>query len=100
VNLGIHIVNALLVYALLLLTFKTPAMRQFADPDSRTPLFIALFSALLFVSHPLQTQAVTYIVQRLTSLATLFYLLSLLMYIKARLVSYSILSPCFVPLVR
>jgi tetratricopeptide (TPR) repeat protein len=38
------------------------------------------------VSHPIQTQAVTYIVQRLASLAALFYLLSLVMYVKARLV--------------
>ncbi|MEK6582508.1 MAG: tetratricopeptide repeat protein, partial [Nitrospirota bacterium] len=44
----------------------------------------ALFSALLFVAHPIQTQAVTYIVQRFTSLATFFYLLSLVMYIKFR----------------
>ena len=35
--------------------------------------------------HPVQTQAVTYIVQRMTSLATMFYLLSVVLYIKARL---------------
>ncbi|MBI4690328.1 MAG: tetratricopeptide repeat protein [Nitrospirae bacterium] len=46
---------------------------------------IALFSALLFVSHPIQTQAVTYIAQRITSLATFFYLLSIVMYIKFRI---------------
>jgi len=49
---------------------------------------IALFSALLFVAHPVQTQAVTYIVQRLTSLATMFYLLSVISYIKGRLSSF------------
>lgn len=48
---------------------------------------IALFSALLFVVHPLQTQAVTYVVQRYTSLATLFYLLSIFMYAKWRAAS-------------
>ena len=47
----------------------------------------ALFSALLFVAHPIQTQAVTYIVQRLASLAAMFYLLSVVLYIKARLLS-------------
>jgi Tfp pilus assembly protein PilF len=46
---------------------------------------MALFAALLFVSHPLATQSVTYIVQRLASLATLFYLLSLALYVKGRL---------------
>ena len=35
---------------------------------------IALFAGLVFVSHPLQTEAVTYILQRAASMATLFYL--------------------------
>src|SRR3972149_1530085 len=35
--------------------------------------------------HPVQTQAVTYIVQRFASLATFFYLLSVVSYLKARL---------------
>jgi tetratricopeptide (TPR) repeat protein len=48
---------------------------------------IALFAALLFVAHPIQTQAITYIVQRYASLATLFYLLSIVAYIKGRLTS-------------
>ncbi len=41
-------------------------------------------AALIFVSHPIQTQAVTYIVQRMTSLCTLFYLAALLLYIYGR----------------
>jgi hypothetical protein len=49
--------------------------------------FIALSAGLIFVSHPIQTQAVTYISQRFTSLATLFYLLSLIFFIKARQVN-------------
>src|SRR5208337_3739120 len=43
------------------------------------------FTALLFVSHPLATQSFTYIIQRLNSLAAMFYLFSLILYIKARL---------------
>ncbi|MEW6674426.1 MAG: tetratricopeptide repeat protein, partial [Nitrospirota bacterium] len=46
--------------------------------------FISFASSLIFLTHPIQTQAVTYISQRYTSLATMFYLLSLLLYIKAR----------------
>jgi Tfp pilus assembly protein PilF len=54
--------------------------------DIRRPAtFIAVFSALIFISHPVQTQAVTYIVQRGASMATMFYLLSLNMYIASRL---------------
>jgi Tfp pilus assembly protein PilF len=46
---------------------------------------LALLTSLLFVSHPVQTGAITYITQRFASLATLFYLLSLIGYVKARL---------------
>jgi Flp pilus assembly protein TadD len=49
--------------------------------------FFAFIVALLFVAHPLQTEAVTYVFQRLASLVTLFYLLSLVLYIKGRLSS-------------
>jgi hypothetical protein len=82
VNLAIHILTALAVYFLLVLTFKTPAIKR--SPLTEKSGHIALFTALLFVCHPLQTQAVTYIVQRFASLVTMFYLLSLVLYIKAR----------------
>ena len=83
VNLAIHIVNAVLVYFLVILTFRTPSLgTSILKKRSR---HIGLFSALLFVSHPVQTQAVTYIVQRFTSLATMFYLMSLALYIIFRL---------------
>src|SRR5208283_746966 len=91
VNLAIHITSAILVYLLVTLTFQTPFMskEQRAEnsmPSALRPMRLAaLFSALLFVAHPIQTQAVTYIVQRLASLAAMFYLLSLITYIKARL---------------
>lgn len=45
---------------------------------------VALLGGLLFVAHPLQTQAVTYVVQRATSLAGLFFLLAFLCYLHAR----------------
>ncbi len=48
---------------------------------------VALFAGLIFISHPIQTQAVTYIIQRTTSLAALFYLASLCLYVKSRLLT-------------
>jgi Tfp pilus assembly protein PilF len=79
VNLIIHIFNAFLVYFLIILTSRTALLNKMPSGEK-----LALFSAVLFVSHPLQTQAVTYIVQRTTSLATLFYLTSLVAYIRSR----------------
>jgi hypothetical protein len=83
VNIAIHIFNALLVYTLVTLLLKTPAMSK-SRLDSHVR-FLALASGLIFVAHPIQTQAVTYIVQRFASLATLFYLLSVVLFVKARL---------------
>lgn len=100
INLIIHLLTALMVYVLLRLTFRAPyfqmQVEQPVQVENETgaavkdlPLqpssFIPLFAALLFVVHPVQTQAVTYIVQRMTSLATLLYLLSVVLYAKARL---------------
>ena len=85
VNLAIHIINAYLVYLLVLLTLRTPRMRNGTGNTSQFVSFLPLGAALLFVSHPLQSQAVTYIAQRFASLATLFYLLCLVLYIRSRL---------------
>ncbi len=46
--------------------------------------YFALGIALFFAAHPIQTMAVTYIVQRAAALSTLFYLASVLSYINAR----------------
>jgi len=91
VNLLIHLSTALLVYLLVLLTLGTPFFTRQRAPgrpvslDTWSHCFIPLFAALLFVVHPVQTESVTYIVQRMTSLTALFYLLSLVLYCKARL---------------
>ena len=81
-NITIHILNALMVYMLMVFTFRTPFLRESSLSKSAT--YIALCSALLFVSHPVQTEAVTYIFQRHASLAAFFYLLSLALYVKWR----------------
>ena len=83
-NLIVHLANSLLVWKLTLLTFRTPLMKD----KKIAPLAqaIAFFAGLIFVAHPIQTQAVTYIVQRTTSLAAFFYLISLVLYVQSRLV--------------
>ena len=86
VNLLIHIMNALLVYWLIIFTLKTPFFIGDHDQSNKVQFhsLIGFFAALFFVVHPIQTQAVTYVVQRFASLATLFYLISLVLYIKSR----------------
>lgn len=87
-NLAVHLINALLVFWLVSLTLNAPFFQKVRNDGAVSRLTvstIALFSSLLFVAHPIQTQAVTYTVQRFTSLATLFFLLSLVLYAKWRL---------------
>ena len=83
VNLTLHIINALLVYLIVSLTFRTPVLE--GSRIKGHSHLIALFSGLLFVAHPLQTEAVTYIFQRFVLLAAMFYLASTAAYIGARL---------------
>jgi len=83
-NLAVHVACGWLVYVLCRATFDTPFFRR-APLSPSAKAGIPLLAALLFVAHPVQTQAVTYVVQRLASLATLFYLAALLSFAKGRL---------------
>jgi hypothetical protein len=78
------------VYLLVIISFKTPFLS--GAPVSKYSKTIAALSALLFICHPVQTESVTYIYQRVTSLSTLFYLLSVVAYIKWRLLNLELES--------
>jgi hypothetical protein len=69
VNIALHVVNALLVWRILVRFYR------------ETPL-PALVGGLFFLVHPVQTQAVTYIVQRQSCLATFFVLLTVCTYLR------------------
>ena len=96
VNLAIHILAAWTLFGLIRRTLLLPPPHdaaaqpvagaepngnEFGEPSTpplaavATPL--ALAAALLWTVHPLQTGAVTYIIQRTESLVALFYLLTL-----------------------
>ncbi|HEY6001556.1 MAG TPA: tetratricopeptide repeat protein [Anaeromyxobacter sp.] len=83
VNLAVHLANALLVFALVRLLFRTPALRGSSLAGGATA--VAWVAAALFVAHPIQTEAVSYVVQRVTSLATTFYVLAAVLYLRWRL---------------
>jgi tetratricopeptide (TPR) repeat protein len=83
INLLIHLINSCLVFWIVRLLFATPGLKTTAIANHSKA--IALITALLFVSHPLATGAVTYIVQRMASMVALFYFLSLALYMKGRI---------------
>ncbi|UCF87110.1 MAG: tetratricopeptide repeat protein [Nitrospiraceae bacterium] len=96
VNILIHVVNAFLIYILayssVLLWLKNQDFQSHTDSLKDKKLFdspllpfsVALLSSSIFALHPININAVAYIVQRMASLSTLFVLLSLLIYISAR----------------
>ena len=90
-NLAVHLSSGILVWWFMLLTFSTPAMK--AQKITERAKLIAFFAGLVFIAHPIQTQGVTYIIQRAASLATFFYLLSLSLYVKSRLLQEQGQSP-------
>ena len=73
-NLAIHLAAALTLFGVVRRTLLSPRMR---DRFGRAATQVAFAVALLWVVHPLHTESVTYVVQRVESLMGLFYLLTL-----------------------
>lgn len=87
VNVVIHCLNGLLLFLLIsniIFRYKAASLKIKSNAHS-----IALIASLIWVLHPLHTQAVTYIVQRMALLATFFTLLAMIFYLKARFASKS-----------
>jgi tetratricopeptide (TPR) repeat protein len=94
VNVLIHVLTCWTLFWVLLLLQNSPEIsalpaRHAGGEPCRgcfpRQLAVALFAALLFAVHPVQIEAVTYIVQRMAALAALFYLLGLGLYVQAAL---------------
>jgi len=87
VNIAIHLLTGWLVYALGVLTLRQLDRNEDTADRRLGQKSIActgLAAAVLWVLHPVQIQSVTYIVQRMTSMATMFYLAALCLYIVGR----------------
>ncbi len=80
-NILIHFVTGLFLYLLLKTTLSIPSLRSRYESYK----WIPFLTVLIWLVHPIQIQSVTYIVQRMNSMATMFYVLSLLLYAKARM---------------
>lgn len=83
-NLGVHLLNGLLVFLLLRLLLRrllpTEASRKpILDPDAW-----AAIVAALWLLDPIQLTSVLYVVQRMTSLSATFVLMGLIAYVTGR----------------
>ena len=81
INILIHVLAAFFLFLLTRDTMATPAL----SAGRRDRFALPLLAALLWLVHPLHTQSVTYLVQRMNSMAVLFYLVSLWLYVRGRL---------------
>ena len=71
-NLTVHVLAGLTLYGIIRRTLLLPMLRQ-RYGESAT--WFALAASLIWVVHPLQTESVTYVIQRAESMMGLFYLL-------------------------
>jgi tetratricopeptide (TPR) repeat protein len=83
VNILIHILTGILLFYLLKATLSLPAVNK--KKDTKHAAIVSYITAAVWLLHPMQTQSVTYIVQRMNSMAAMFFILSMLLYIRARL---------------
>jgi protein O-mannosyl-transferase len=91
-NLAVHALAALTLFGLVRRTLPRIKRRVDANVATTSPAtvfapaqatWLAFTIALLWALHPLQTESVTYIVQRAESLMGLFYLLTLYAFVRA-----------------
>jgi tetratricopeptide (TPR) repeat protein len=81
VNFIIHYLSSVFLFLFIYNTLKLPTVRERYGPASYS---IALLAAVFWATSPLQVTAVTYIVQRMASMAGLFYIMAMYFYLKGR----------------
>jgi tetratricopeptide (TPR) repeat protein len=79
-NLAVHIVAGLLLYGIVRRMLDSDGLRARYGEAAR---WLAAAVAAIWLVHPLQTESVTYIIQRTESLMGMFYLLTLYCGIRA-----------------
>jgi hypothetical protein len=81
VNICVHLLAGFFLFFLVREAVSLAAPRK----EKSSAAAIAFWATLIWLVNPLLTSAVTYVVQRMTSLAAMFYVLALLLYVKGRL---------------
>ena len=81
VNLSVHFIASIFLFLFIYNALNLPSLRPKYGQNAYS---IALLATFLWAINPLQTQAVTYIVQRMASMAGMFYIMSLYFYLMGR----------------
>jgi Flp pilus assembly protein TadD len=83
-NILLHALTAVLVYYLILLLLQLGFHKEWAPPGLKMG---AVVGALLFAIHPLRVESVAWVSERRDVLAGLFYVATVLLYLRGRLVA-------------
>lgn len=78
-NIVIHAINSILIF---ILSFQL--LKKALNKPSRELLLLSAITALIWAIHPINLTSVLYVVQRMTSLSTLFSLICIIFYIQGR----------------
>jgi len=78
-NLGIHLLNGLI-----LLLVLTQLFRRLYQNNDKYAVLVPSLITIIWLVHPINVTAVSYIVQRMTSLSATFVLLAIYCYLKLR----------------
>lgn len=81
VNILIHLLTGIFLFYFIRITMALPVLKE----SHGTSSWIPFCATAIWLTHPIQTQSVTYIVQRMNSMATMFFILSMLLYVHARI---------------
>jgi len=87
-NLLLHIINSLLVFVFIYLLQQSRAKALHYE---RKGISIPFFTAILFAIHPLHVESVAWITERKDVLSLFFYLLSIIFFLKYRIIEQGLL---------
>jgi len=90
VNNAIHMATTFFLFLTVLNLLKSPNLKL---KYQGSEYLIAFLSAIFWAVNPIQTQAVTYLVQRMASFGAMFYIIGIYFYLKAR-ISSSVYQRC------
>jgi tetratricopeptide (TPR) repeat protein len=82
VNITIHLLTTVFLYLSILSLLRSPGLKGRYSGSKQN---IALLAVALWALNPVQTQAITYIVQRMASMAAMFYIAGIYFYLKGRI---------------
>ncbi|SDB26460.1 Tetratricopeptide repeat-containing protein [Desulfonatronum thiosulfatophilum] len=82
VNFIIHCLASLFLYLFIFQTLHLPRLREKYAQHAGS---IALLATLLWATHPIHVTSVTYIVQRMASMAAMFFIMAMFFYLMGRI---------------